>query len=89
MSDRYIIPSLDRAFRVLDMLASEQHGITLAQLSRNSDIPKSTLFRILITLERHRCVQQDANGRFRLSSRLWELGSHFFDHFDPYHASGS
>jgi IclR family acetate operon transcriptional repressor len=89
MNDRYVIPSLDRAFEVMELLGAEPKGLTLAELSRVSDVPKSTLFRILITLELHRCVAQDGNGRFRLSSRLWELGSHFLEQFDPYHVAAS
>jgi DNA-binding IclR family transcriptional regulator len=90
LSDRYIIPSLDRAVEVLALLAKEHEGMTLAELVRRTSIPKSTLFRILITLERHRCVVLGGDDRcYRLGSRLWELGSSFLEQYDLYHAAAS
>ncbi len=88
MNDRYVIPSLNRAFQVLDLLAQEPQGLTLAEAGRRSGIPKSTLFRILVTLQKHHCVAWNERERvFRLGSRLWELGKCFLDHSDLYHSS--
>lgn len=88
--NRYIIPSLDRAFGVLALLAREPKGLSLAELARRTDIPKSTLFRILVTLQKHHCVAADPTGRtFRLGSYLWELGSHFADQSDLFRVSAS
>ena len=88
MKERYVIPSLERAFQVLDLLAAEPKGITLADLVRQSDIPKSTVFRILLTLKKHHVVVLDeASRRYRLGSRLWELGLCFLDQSDLYQAS--
>lgn len=88
MNNRYVIPSLERAFQVLDLLAAEQKGITLAELVRRSAIPKSTLFRILLTLKKHHAVVMDESLRsYRLGSRLWELGLCFLDQSDLYQAS--
>ncbi len=85
---RYIIPSLDRAIKVLGVLAHEPQGTTLADLARSSGIPKSTLFRILVTLQKHHCVVLSPDGRtFRLGSHLWELGSRFADQSDLFRVS--
>jgi DNA-binding IclR family transcriptional regulator len=88
--DRYVIPSLDRAIQVLGVLAAEPRGMSLADLARRSDIPKSTLFRILVTLQKHHCVVLEPDGRtFRLGSYLWELGSRFADQTDLFRVSAS
>ncbi len=88
MSDRYLIPSLMRAFEVLDLLSHAPRGLTQAELSRQTDIPKSTLFRILVSLQKIRCVVESADGkRYLLGSHLWELGSRFLDRFDIHAAS--
>jgi len=88
MSDRYIIPSLDRAFNVLALLAEEPRGLSLAELGRRSDIPKSTLFRILTTLQKHRCVVwSDEQRGYRLGARLLELGTSYLDQADLYHVA--
>lgn len=88
MNERYVIPSLERAIQVLGLLASERHGLTLAELARATDIPKSTLFRILVTLQKHHCVAADPDGgAFRLGSYLWKLGNSFADQTDLFRAS--
>ena len=90
MNERYVIPSLDRAFQVLEILASQQRGLTLAELARTTDIPKSTLFRILVTLQKHHCVTSDPEGgAFRLGSNLWKLGNSFADQTDLFRASAA
>ncbi len=89
-ADRYIIPSLDRAVLVLGLLGEEPKGLSLAELARRTEIPKSTLFRILVTLQKHHCVTADpADGTFRLGSYLWELGSRFADQSDLFRVSAS
>ncbi len=90
MSERYVIPSLDRAVQVMGILADERRGLSLADMARASDIPKSTLFRILVTLQKHHCVATDPEtGRFRLGSHLWTLGNSFADQNDLFRASAS
>ncbi len=85
MNQRYIIPSLDRAVQVLALLAGEGNGLTLADLGRRSGIPKSTLFRILSTLQLRHCVQwNEDERRYRLGYYLWELGRGFIDQSQPY-----
>lgn len=62
--------------------------MTLADLARASTIPKSTLFRILVTLQKHHCVAADPDGRsYRLGSYLWELGNRFADQTDLFRNS--
>lgn len=90
MDDRYVIPSLDRAFLVLELLGQASRGLSLAELQRQSSIPKSTLFRILVTLQKRHCVVWDEQHRsYRLGSMLWKLGSSFLDQSDLYHAAAS
>ncbi len=88
MSERYVIPSVDRSIEVLEVLSSHHGSLSLAELGRMTGIPKSSLFRILVTLRKHRCVVADEKERtFRLGSRLWELGSNYLDQFEIYHAA--
>lgn len=85
MDDRYTIPSLDRAFEVLEVLSEEREGLNLAALTRRTGIPKSTLYRILMTLRSRACVFfNDERKTYRLGLRLWELGSAYLDQSDLY-----
>ena len=70
----YRINVLDRAFQILDFLSDSQQGCQLADLSRSLKVPKSTVHRILMVLERHRYVRRElGDGRFRLGSKALEL----------------
>lgn len=90
MLDRYVIPSLDRALQVLGMLSEEHRGLSLADLGRRSGIPKSTLYRIIVTLQRHRCISwSDDERTYRLGSRLSELGNSFLEQDDLVLAAAS
>ena len=76
MTDKYIVPAIDRSIDVLNCLASSKNGITLHELSIKTEIPKSSLFRILYTLEKKRFVEQDLERKkFILGFKLWELGN--------------
>jgi len=85
MDDRYVIPSVDRAFSDLGLLASTHQSLSLAELGRLTGIPKSTLFRILATLRKHHCIIEEENRKFRIGARLWDLGSAFVEQFEVYH----
>lgn len=82
-SSRYTITSLDRAIDVLEVLANTDTKHTLADLAWETDIPKSTLFRILSTLEDRGCVTFDRDTKeYGLGLKLWELGSAFIEKTD-------
>lgn len=81
--NRYTITSLDRAVDVLDVLASREDGQTLAKLSEITDIPKSTLFRILSTLHDRDCVSLNVDTKkYTLGLKLRELGNAFIRRTD-------
>lgn len=76
ISGTYRVGVLDKVSKVLNVMASAERGISLAELSQHLEINKSTLHRLLMVLCRHRFVAQDfETRRFRLGLRLFELGS--------------
>lgn len=88
LDDRYTIPSLDRAIEVLAVLSEEREGLNLAELTRRTGVPKSTLYRILMTLRGRECVFFDEDRKvYRLGLRLWELGSVYLEQSDLYSAA--
>ncbi|TDW31590.1 IclR family transcriptional regulator [Cryobacterium psychrophilum] len=65
--------------RVLSILAAFEHSasaLTLSQISTESGLPQSTAHRLLGELEIWGAVQRDAQGRYQIGIRLWELGQH-------------
>lgn len=88
MSDKYKIPSLDRALTVLERLAQTE-DLTLGELAGETDIPQSTLFRILSTLQERKYVSRDEDQKtYRLGLRLIELGRAYLNQTDLLAAAG-
>lgn len=79
MSNDYTVTAIDRAVNVFECLTRNSQGLSLAELSEETGIPKSTLFRIMSTLEERNCVVQSEEKTYRLGLKLWELGSAFLD----------
>jgi DNA-binding IclR family transcriptional regulator len=71
------IAVLDRAFSILEVLARAGRPLTLAELSRESRLPKPTTHRILRSLrDLGYADQADRRGTYRLSDRLISLRQH-------------
>lgn len=70
------VPALERGLRVLECLADSQHGLTLSQITRAMELPKSTVHCLLLTFERSGYIQRDdASGRYRLGLGLFRLAN--------------
>jgi DNA-binding IclR family transcriptional regulator len=67
------LPAVDRAISLFELLAESQSGLTLSQLSRKLDIPKSTVHYLLHTLYTRGYVQRAADGHH------YSLGLRFAD----------
>jgi IclR family KDG regulon transcriptional repressor len=68
------LPAVDRAMSLFELLADSQTGLTLSQLSRKLDIPKSTAHYLLHTLYTRGYVQREADGhRYSLGLRLADV----------------
>jgi DNA-binding IclR family transcriptional regulator len=73
---KYTVPSLARAFEILDMLALSSVGLTKMEIARKIGIPYSTAFNLLNTMADHGYVRKDeAGGRYYLGLKLLSLGS--------------
>src|SRR5438045_1513883 len=79
MSDDGGVAAVDRALTILDALTDEK--TTLAELSKRTDLYKSTLLRLIKSLERFGYVLRDADGCYRLGSKVLYLGSLYHKHF--------
>src|SRR3954464_275094 len=79
MSDDGGVAAVDRALTILDALTDEK--TTLAELSKRTELYKSTLLRLIKSLERFGYVLRDADGCYRLGSKVLYLGSLYQRHF--------
>lgn len=58
------VPSVDRAFNLLELLASAPAGMSLSMISRRLDIPKSSAYYLVTTLAKRNFVKRSAGGHF-------------------------
>jgi IclR family transcriptional regulator, acetate operon repressor len=65
--DRYFSRTIGNALRVLELLKHSPTSLSLAEISRQGALPKSSAFRILRTLEMAAYVQRPDGERFSLS----------------------
>jgi len=77
------VQSLDRTFNILEILAREPNGLTLAEIARQLDLPRSTAFRLLAVLLQRDYVRKalDTN-RYRLGPGFIELSSYYLNNLE-------
>ena len=66
-------PMVERAFNLLDLLASSEVGYSLSELARLLEMSKGSAFGLLRTLENGGVVEIDENRRYALGPRLYYL----------------
>jgi DNA-binding IclR family transcriptional regulator len=71
----YKVQVLDRVLAILDALAAERGDASVTELAETLKLHKSTVHRLLMILSQHRLVERDANGRYHLGLKLFELGT--------------
>ncbi|RJG41033.1 IclR family transcriptional regulator [Mesorhizobium sp. DCY119] len=75
--------TVEKALKVLELLSTYDTPVRLAELSRELGMNKSTTYRMLETMSQHGFVQQDEpNGRYMITTKLWEIGVRAFQRLD-------
>ncbi|MCC6859650.1 MAG: IclR family transcriptional regulator [Bryobacterales bacterium] len=68
------LPSVDRTLRVLEAIAESQRGLTLTQLAERLGFPRSTVYCLLLSLERNGYVQRrTARGPYLPGKKIFSL----------------
>jgi IclR family transcriptional regulator, KDG regulon repressor len=80
------VRAVDRALDLLLCFSQEQPTLTLTQLAERMDLSKSTVYRLLTTLEARRFVSRErATGAYSLGYRLMEMASLVLRGVDRHH----
>ncbi len=69
------VAAVERALSLLDAFRAGEAALPLAELAARTGLYKSTILRLLASLERHRCVVRLEDGRWALGPRLFRWGS--------------
>lgn len=74
-ADRYNVPALERGLRILCEFTREHRTLSAPELARRFDLPRSTVFRLLTTLENMGFLEKAEGGRdYRLGLAVLRLG---------------
>ena len=73
---KHRIPVIDRMMEILEQLERREGGATIRDLVAALELPRTTIYRILNTLQLHDMVRRDDNGAYQLGSRLLGLAAH-------------
>jgi len=77
------VPSIHRAFLLLEALADSSKGLSISEISRQTGWPKSSIFNILTTLKQDGYVAQDPeSSRYRMTIKLFSLGGAVVERLD-------
>lgn len=76
------VAAVDRAFTILGAFTHDRPVQSLAEIARNTGLYKSTILRLMGSLEAYGYVHQRADGAYQLGPKLAELSSIFQDAFD-------
>jgi IclR family transcriptional regulator, KDG regulon repressor len=82
------IRSLDKAMDILDLLATEPHGLALSEIARRLHFNESTTHHLIATLKRRGVIDQDPRTRsYRLGFGLIQMALRFLGETDLYAAA--
>ena len=73
--ERYNVPALERGLRMLGEFSRENRTLSAPELARRFKLPRSTVFRLLSTLENMGFIERTEGGRdYRLGLAVLRLG---------------
>lgn len=73
---KHRIPAIDRMMDVLGQLELRDRGASIGDLVLQLKLPRTSIYRILNSLQLHDMVSRDEAGSYRLGRRLLGLASH-------------
>ncbi len=74
--ERYVVKVLEKALKILDIYSRHENAFTLDDLTKRTGLDKSTVYRIVRTMEKNGYIRYDQeDGFYRLGLRFLELGA--------------
>lgn len=71
----YVVSSLDRGLRILEILGESPELMGPTAIGEILEVDRSTVYRLMRTLEARQFVQQHESGRYQLGSKCIKLGT--------------
>ena len=80
--NKYHIPNLEKACNVMMLISNAPAGLTLKEIFKTLDIPRTTALRITQTLLSANYLARNDNGRLTLGTTLVQIGVKALDNLD-------
>jgi len=77
-----LVPALERAAAILDLIAASAHGMTVAELAERLTLPKSSTHNLCGTLAHVGQLHREADGRYRLGPAIARYAEAFTEQTD-------
>jgi DNA-binding IclR family transcriptional regulator len=71
------VAAVERALSVLAAFDERASALTLAELATRTGLYKSTILRLVVSLERAGFIDKGSDGRYRIGVQAWRVGSNF------------
>ena len=69
------VPAVERAIEILEALDASRRGLSISEISRKLEIPRSTAHILMLTLEKYGYVAKNAAQRnYMLGMKVYHLG---------------
>ncbi|KKB39135.1 IclR family transcriptional regulator [Bacillus thermotolerans] len=83
MERENVVKSVARALDIIELVSSSKQGMGVSEISRQMDINKSSVFRILSTLSQYGYIEQnEETEKYRLGYRFLHISSKLLDSID-------
>ncbi|SHF76362.1 transcriptional regulator, IclR family [Kaistia soli DSM 19436] len=79
--NKHTIPVIDRMMDILAEIERHAAGLTIRELTAKLRIPRTTIYRVLNTLQAHDVVRRGEDGAYQLGERLLVLAAHTSSRF--------
>jgi len=79
--NEYSVPALEKSIQILKAIATEG-SMSIPSIHEQLQIPKSTAFVILNTLEKHHLIERSTDNNFKLGYGIFLLGVQFYNKID-------
>lgn len=77
LKNPYLVPGLERGLRLLQLFRPARPELGAPEIARALELPRTTAFRLLQTLEALEFVERGAHGAYRLGPAVLRLGFEF------------
>lgn len=71
---KYNVPALEKAIAIIETLSVHDEPIGVSELCKQLDIPKTSVFFILNTLEQQQYIIKSSDGKYSLGSKFIHIG---------------